>query len=328
MSKKSSSMPRSWISSTKTCDTPRSVGLVASRRRSTPVVQNSSRVRFFETRFSSRMRYPTVSPTASPRSCATRAATETALIRRGCVHTTRVAEARPSASARSRTNWGHCVVLPQPVSPDTTVTWFAATAARNASRRAAAGRRARARAHATARGESRRARSRAASASSTADASTSSKSSKSSLLRPSTVCSSPKRTCFAAAGRCVSARSSAAATTRHVSSEISTSRVAFRLASRSARYSGRGTLLTASTVLVPLPYGLKCRPSDRARRSTASAPSRPTFSRITSSSRDGSRNIARMSSSTASSSRSTRLRPLSSRIAASFALRHSGSHHL
>ena len=240
MSKKSSCMPRSWISSTNTCDTPRSVGLVASRRRSTPVVQNSSRVRSLETRASSRMRYPTVSPTASPRSCATRAATETALIRRGCVHTTRVAEARPWASARSRTNWGHCVVLPQPVSPETTVTWFAATASKNASRRAAAGRRARARASATARGESRRARSRAASASSTADASTSfsSRSSKSSLFDPSAVSSSPKfRRSFAAAGRktCVSARSSAAATTRRASSEISTSRVASRLASRSAR---------------------------------------------------------------------------------------------
>ena len=64
---------------------------------------------------SRRMVYPTVSPGLSPRSVATRSATDTAEIRRGCVHSTR--QALPCCHDSSRIYCGTWVVLPQPVSP-------------------------------------------------------------------------------------------------------------------------------------------------------------------------------------------------------------------
>ena len=48
-------------------------------------------------------------------------------MRRGCATTTE--QASPCSAASSSTNWGTCVVLPQPVSPSTTTTrlpWIAA----------------------------------------------------------------------------------------------------------------------------------------------------------------------------------------------------------
>lgn len=55
---------------------------------------------------SKRMVYPTFSPTPSPRSAATRSATETAEMRRGWVHTTR--QPRPEYHASSRIYCGTC----------------------------------------------------------------------------------------------------------------------------------------------------------------------------------------------------------------------------
>ena len=59
-----------------------------------------------------------------------RAATLRAAMRRGCVWPIIPATPRPS----SRQIFGSCVVLPEPVSPQTTTTWFAAMAAAMSSR--------------------------------------------------------------------------------------------------------------------------------------------------------------------------------------------------
>ena len=60
-------------------------------------------------------------------SCAMRAATLRAAMRRGCVWPIIPATPRPS----SRQIFGSCVVLPEPVSPQRTTTWFSAMAARD-----------------------------------------------------------------------------------------------------------------------------------------------------------------------------------------------------
>ena len=70
---------------------------------------------------SRRMVYPTVSPGLSPRSVATLSATDTAEMRRGCVHSTR--QALPCCHDSSKMYCGTCVVLPQPVSPLMSTTW-------------------------------------------------------------------------------------------------------------------------------------------------------------------------------------------------------------
>ena len=59
-------------------------------------------------------------PTLSPRSAATRSATPTAEMRRGCVHT--IEHGVLARAASSSTYCGTCVVLPHPVSPSTTTT--------------------------------------------------------------------------------------------------------------------------------------------------------------------------------------------------------------
>src|SRR5437870_4561336 len=64
-----------------------------------------------------------------------RAATERAAMRRGCVWPMRPALPRPISSSI----FGSCVVLPEPVSPQTMTTGFAATAAQISSRRALIG---------------------------------------------------------------------------------------------------------------------------------------------------------------------------------------------
>ena len=80
---------------------------------------------------SRRILYPTDLPMASPRSEATRAATDVALMRRGCVQMMEVRPPSPRITASSRMNCGSCVVLPHPVSPATMVTWWFATACRS-----------------------------------------------------------------------------------------------------------------------------------------------------------------------------------------------------
>ena len=165
--RKSSFMPRSWISSTKTWLTERNSESSANRRSRVPVVQKVSRVAS-DRRASSLIWYPTLSPSASPRSCATRAATLTAETLRGCVHTTFVVDASPAASARSRTNRGSCVVFPHPVSPETTRTCVPSSARKNASFAACAGSRARAASRRRAEGVETRRRSRSRSSASVA----------------------------------------------------------------------------------------------------------------------------------------------------------------
>ena len=116
MSRKSSFIPRSWISSTTTWLTPSSSGSLTSLRSRTPVVQKSSRVPSLR-RFSRRIWYPTESPTLSPRSAATRCETDTAEIRRGCVQMMLHRAPRPASISLSRMNCGSWVVFPHPVSP-------------------------------------------------------------------------------------------------------------------------------------------------------------------------------------------------------------------
>ena len=89
----------------------------------TPVVQNSNRV--CADRFDSRrIWYPTASPSSSPLSAATLAATETADIRRGWVQIMLQSEPRRLFISSSSMNCGSWVVLPQPVSPEMTRTWY------------------------------------------------------------------------------------------------------------------------------------------------------------------------------------------------------------
>lgn len=89
----------------------------------TPVVQNSSRV--CADRFDSRrIWYPTVSPSSSPLSAATLAATDMADIRRGWVQIMLQSAPWRLSISSSRMNCGSWVVLPQPVSPDMTRTWY------------------------------------------------------------------------------------------------------------------------------------------------------------------------------------------------------------
>ena len=66
--------------------------------------------------------YPVDWPSCSARSVDTRSATETALIRRGCVHTMLQCAPEPLLTHSSRMYWHTCVVLPQPVLPRTSVT--------------------------------------------------------------------------------------------------------------------------------------------------------------------------------------------------------------
>lgn len=87
------------------------------------MVQNRSRV--CVDRFDSRrIWYPTVSPSSSPLSDATRAATDMADIRRGWVHIMLQSAPRRLSISSSSMNCGSCVVLPQPVSPEMTRTWY------------------------------------------------------------------------------------------------------------------------------------------------------------------------------------------------------------
>lgn len=69
---------------------------------------------------SNRIVYPTSCPRRHPTSSATRLATDMAATRRGCVQPILSRSAYP-ASARYCVI---CVVLPEPVSPTTTRTWF------------------------------------------------------------------------------------------------------------------------------------------------------------------------------------------------------------
>lgn len=65
----------------------------------------------------------TDSPICSPRSAATRSETEIADILLGCVHMMLHAAPRVASISDSNMYWGSCVVLPQPVSPETTMTY-------------------------------------------------------------------------------------------------------------------------------------------------------------------------------------------------------------
>ena len=130
MSKKSLSIDRSWTSSTKTCVTLLRVGSSSNRFNNIPVVQNKSLV--LGVAFDSkRIVYPTVLPIVSPRSAATRSATDMAEIRRGCAMI--ILHAMPLDAASSKQNWGTCVVFPDPVSPSTTVTLLLAIVFNSAS---------------------------------------------------------------------------------------------------------------------------------------------------------------------------------------------------
>eukprot|EP00160_Parvularia_atlantis_P013027 Unigene2682_Nuclearia_a/m.8299 Unigene2682_Nuclearia_a/g.8299 ORF Unigene2682_Nuclearia_a/g.8299 Unigene2682_Nuclearia_a/m.8299 type:complete len:460 (-) Unigene2682_Nuclearia_a:363-1742(-) len=79
---------------------------------------------------SKRIVYPTSWPRRQPNSSATRLATDMAATRRGCVHPILPLSAKPS-SARYCVI---CVVLPEPVSPMTTSTWFCAMACTSSER--------------------------------------------------------------------------------------------------------------------------------------------------------------------------------------------------
>mmetsp|Transcript_42901 Transcript_42901/g.105797 ORF Transcript_42901/g.105797 Transcript_42901/m.105797 type:complete len:276 (-) Transcript_42901:1512-2339(-) len=113
---------RSCTSSMTTCETVTGESPAQSMRSRMPVVQKRSRVsgpRFA----SSRTWYPTDEPDApgarSPRSDATRSATEMAAMRRGWVQMIEHSEPQPFSSACSRMYCGSCVVLPDPVAPET-----------------------------------------------------------------------------------------------------------------------------------------------------------------------------------------------------------------
>ena len=79
---------------------------------------------------------PTPAPTCVFNSCASRVATERAASRRGCVWPIRPRAPRP----RSRQIFGNCVVLPEPVSPQTITTWFFAISSAMSARRSLTGR--------------------------------------------------------------------------------------------------------------------------------------------------------------------------------------------
>lgn len=143
-------MPRSCISSTTTWVTPFKLLSTNNLLKRIPVVQNKRRVSLPLTP-SSRTLYPTYikeqiklnnvwsskfwirlgriqltdSPRFSPLSAATLSETDIADIRLGCVQTMLHAAPRFASISFSKINWGSWVVLPQPVSPETTITWKA-----------------------------------------------------------------------------------------------------------------------------------------------------------------------------------------------------------
>ena len=93
-------------------------------RSSMPSVMYFSLV-FSDVQSSNRMLYPTSFPSFTPASSATRAETDIAATRRGCVHPI----FWPSrANPASHMYCGICVVLPEPVSPTITTTWWSSTA--------------------------------------------------------------------------------------------------------------------------------------------------------------------------------------------------------
>mmetsp|Transcript_122295 Transcript_122295/g.340861 ORF Transcript_122295/g.340861 Transcript_122295/m.340861 type:complete len:278 (-) Transcript_122295:2-835(-) len=117
---RSTSVERSCTSSTTRCvqrpgprrSSPSQLPPSVSLLNSTPSVQKRSWHLRLCIRDSPRTLKPTApSPSRSPRSSATRCATEVAATRRGCVTTTR------APAEDSSRNWPTCVVLPQPVSP-------------------------------------------------------------------------------------------------------------------------------------------------------------------------------------------------------------------
>mmetsp|Transcript_24228 Transcript_24228/g.84123 ORF Transcript_24228/g.84123 Transcript_24228/m.84123 type:complete len:264 (-) Transcript_24228:289-1080(-) len=135
ISRKSEYRSRSCTSSTTMCVMAVRSGSPVIMRISTPVVQKISCVLGPRT-FSSRMLKPTVSPSSSHLSKATRSASDTALMRRGCVTMT---FAVGPISGSSRMNCGTCVLLPHPVSPETTTTWLERTSRHSSSALAYAG---------------------------------------------------------------------------------------------------------------------------------------------------------------------------------------------
>ena len=76
------------------------------------MVQKSNRV-LGVALLSRRIVYPTVDPILSPRSAATRSATDMADMRRGCAMM--MLHGTPLAAASSRQNWGTWVVFPLPI---------------------------------------------------------------------------------------------------------------------------------------------------------------------------------------------------------------------
>eukprot|EP01139_Manchomonas_bermudensis_P013825 Amastigsp_a364174_5.p2 type:complete len:111 gc:universal Amastigsp_a364174_5:472-140(-) len=74
-----------------------------------------------EQQFSKRIEYPTCAPSVTSISSATRCATDMAATRRGCVHATILPSAVKPAFTSSCGIW---VVLPDPVSPTSTVIWL------------------------------------------------------------------------------------------------------------------------------------------------------------------------------------------------------------
>ena len=98
--------------------------------RSMPSVMYFSLV-FSDVQSSNRMLYPTSFPSFTPASSATRAETDIAATRRGCVHPI----FWPSfANPASHMYCGICVVFPDPVSPTITTTWWSSTARIRSSR--------------------------------------------------------------------------------------------------------------------------------------------------------------------------------------------------
>ena len=79
---------------------------------------------------SNRTVYPTSDPILTPISCATRLATDTAATRLGCVTATPIRESGMSEAEALCRICEICVVLPDPVSPITTVVGLVRTACR------------------------------------------------------------------------------------------------------------------------------------------------------------------------------------------------------
>ncbi len=125
---------RSCASSTMMVSLRRNSGSRSTSASSTPSVTTRT-TDAGSVRSSKRTFQPTAPPRPTPSSSAMRAATARAAMRRGWVSVMHPSTPRPA----SMQIFGSWVVLPEPVSPATTTTWWEASAARTRSRACATG---------------------------------------------------------------------------------------------------------------------------------------------------------------------------------------------